>query len=560
MQNKRKTLPALLLAAALTLSAGCTSAAPQQEVQNLPELSASSLTAPVPAGGIKDIAEALDVPPTEDSLIPAEPTAMNLEFTQTNSSAVWQDGYAYVLSNSEFMILSAKNGAVELLSTTNFSSDKGDSDAYELSNAIYVENNRLAVVTNLSVFSGDGMTSTSRCFAKIYDISDRKAPVQLADLGQDGVYQDSAVVNGVLYLISIDALPALEDTPPLPGLRDNGADATIPVSRVYVCANPSTTAYTLVSAIALTDGRRTDACAFTDGNYFSGIDESGIYLARSVNLRAQSDSRTEEPYTVTSYATSVVTEIKKLSSKSSLTLLNSYNVDGQALALDVTEGEVHLATAAAYSEYQIFTDQKYGWSNRLDGTQAQKNLLWILNDGMQPVLQSDTLLPEGTLGAVYFSGSVCYAAASGSSEMVRIDLSAQSAAPVALDQASYHHLYAADAALLDLSTAESALSLARLGADGSFGSAYQPKDYTGEGYLFACSEDGANALLYYNGAAHLLRIGEEILESGMPAIGVHSATTILFEGDYLYACAPDSVCAVNLQNAEVSSQLSFGVG
>ena len=71
---------------------------------------------------------------------------------------------------------------------------------------------------------------------------------------------------------------------------------------------------------------------------------------------------------------------------------------------------------------------------------------------------------------------------------------------------------------------------------------------------------GANALLYYNGAAHLLRIGEEILESGMPAIGVHSATTILFEGDYLYACAPDSVCAVNLQNAEVSSQLSFGVG
>lgn len=558
MQNKRKTLLALLLAAALMLAAGCTAAQP--EVQNLPELSASSLTAPVPADSIKDVAEALDVPPMEDSLTPAEPTSMNLEFTQTNSSAVWKDGYAYVLSNSEFMILSAKNGTIELLSTTNFASDKGDSDAYELSNAIYVENDRLAVVTNLSVFSGDGMSSTSRCFAKIYDISDRTAPVQLADLGQDGVYQDSAVVNGVLYLISIDALPTLEDTPPLPGLRDNGAETTIPVSRVYVCSNPSTTAYTIVSGIALTDGRRTDACAFTDGNYFTGIDESGIYLARSVNLRAQSDSRTEDPYTVTSYATSVVTEIKKLSSKSSLTLLNSYNVDGQTLALDVSDGEVHLVTSASYSEYQIYTDKNYGWSNRLDGTQTQKNLLWILNDSMQPVLQSDTLLPEGTLGAVSFSGSVCYAAVSGSSEIVRIDLSAQSAAAVALDGESYHHLYQTDAALLDLSTAGSALTLACLDGDGSFGSAYQPKDYNGEGYLFACSEDGTNALLYYNGAVHLLRIDEEIMESGMPAISVHSATTILFEGDYLYACAPDSVCAVNLQNAEVSSQLSFGVG
>ena len=75
------------------------------------------------------------------------------------------------------------------------------------------------------------------------------------------------------------------------------------------------------------------------------------------------------------------------------------------------------------------------------------------------------------------------------------------------------------------------------------------------------SKYGMNgSLIPLNGTAHLLTLDGEIREVGLPKISVHSGTTFLFENGYLYACAPDTVSAVDLKTAEVSAQLSFGVG
>lgn len=222
-------------------------------------------------------------------------------------------------------------------------------------------------MTNQSVvFEGDSLSSSAHSYAKIYDISNRTAPVQLANLGQDGVYQDSAVYNGMLYLISVDAFRLDSENLTLPTVRDNGADVTVPESRIYVCEKPANVAYTLVSSISLADGKRTDVCAFTDGNLYTSISESGIYLARPVSLSAEGESRTETPYTVTDYATSVVTEIKKLSCGDSLTLLNSYNIEGQVQAMDAEGTNLRLVTSILRSDYQIFTDENTagatGWT------------------------------------------------------------------------------------------------------------------------------------------------------------------------------------------------------
>ena len=123
-----------------------------------------------------------------------------------------------------------------------------------------------------------------------------------------------------------------------------------------------------------------------------------------------------------------------------------------------------------------------------------------------------------------------------------------------------NHLISAGGTLLNLTAADGRLFLSRLSEDGTFGEAYRVDAYSGEGFAAACSEDAQTALVAFDGGVHLLQLGEEIREIGMPKISVHSGTAFLFEGNYLYACAPDSVCAVDLQTAEVTTLLSFGVG
>lgn len=559
----KRTLALTLLAALLlVLLSGCGA----KEVAGLPDLSPSSLPAPVPAGSTQKIIDSLaEITQQDDSsaLQAAEPS--NVEFLTQTDSAVYQDGYLYVLSNSDFMILSAQGSSISLLSTTNFATEKtAEGDAYEFSSAIYVEGDRLAVVTNQSVvFEGDSLSSSAHSYAKIYDISDRTAPVQLANLGQDGVYQDSAVYNGMLYLISVDAFRLDSENLTLPTVRDNGADVTVPESRIYVCEKPANVAYTLVSSISLADGKRTDVCAFTDGNLYTSISESGIYLARPVSLSAEGEAHTETPYTVTDYATSVVTEIKKLSCGDSLTLLNSYNIEGQVQAMDAEGTNLRLVTSILRSDYQIFTDEKYGWSNRLDGEQVQKNLLWVLGENMQPILQSDDLLPDSPLGTVYFSADHCYASVQDAkAPLLCVDLTDPANPAVTQPSGlaeSLNHLLPDGNLILNLYGSDGRLFLSRLEGD-TFSGSFKVDSFDGGLFLAVCSEKANAALISLNGTAHLLTLDGEIREVGLPKISVHSGTTFLFENGYLYACAPDSVSAVDLKTAEVSAQLSFGVG
>ena len=64
----------------------------------------------------------------------------------------------------------------------------------------------------------------------------------------------------------------------------------------------------------------------------------------------------------------------------------------------------------------------------------------------------------------------------------------------------------------------------------------------------------------YDHTSHLFRLGDAFTEVSRPEISVHSGTAFFFDGDYLYACAPDEVSAVSLTSGSVDALLSFAVG
>ena len=85
--------------------------------------------------------------------------------------------------------------------------------------------------------------------------------------------------------------------------------------------------------------------------------------------------------------------------------------------------------------------------------------------------------------------------------------------------------------------------------------------YAGGAVYAAVSQDAAGApLVKGDHASHLFRLGDAITEVSRPEISVHSGTAFFFDGDYLYACAPDEVSAVSLTSGSVDALLSFAVG
>ena len=568
----RRILALMLLLSCLMLCVSCSS-------KNEPySLSADSLSAPVPARDHDEVLSLLlEIGWSDDESFASENSAESLstvQFAEPRHSALYNNGYLYVLSNSDIKILRADRGQVTLLSATGFSS-VSDAESYEFSEAFYVSGEEMVVITTASFYSEDRSDALpqNRTYAKIFDISSPSAPELTAEFSQDGVYQDSGMVNGVLYLISVDTVNYDADADQemlLPRINDNGAEMTIPAERIYLTDSPDS-AYTIVSSILPGEARRGDVCAFVGSNDHTVICESGLYLARTVELCYDSDPYEQDQYSVTDHSSANATELKRLSCDSALSLLSSHSMAGAPLALDYADGNVRLASRVTQSEYQLFTDETYGWTNRLDGVQVQSTALTILDEALTIVSQNVDLFPDAS--GIHFSGSSCYAVTSDAqSPLILLELSdAQN--PLQADvsdlSAYSNYLMETDRGILDLvveldAQGTPALALRLLycedGLLSSVSGTYFIGDYTGNACYATASPDGSYAVVTFDGETHLLRIGSEIMESGLLKISAHSGTQFLFTDGYLYACAPDSVSGVALSTAEVVSALSFGVG
>lgn len=571
----KKRWISLLLAAAMVLIplTGCGG-------EDMPELSLESVTAPVPATSSEAVLTALAEYSGVTEAAPEQTDSLaTVQFAgESNSASLLHDGYLYVLSNTELRVLSAAGADTALLQKLSIASGAADTeDSYEYANAVLADGSRLAVITSSSTIAATetGYGSKELCHIQIYDISRPESPSRIAALTQDGLYQAAGIVEGQLYVLSANSIDTAaealsEDDLPKTGV--DGTETVIPAAQIYLSSALDTPAYSIITAISMEQGVQTGVRAFTGAIGQGLFTTDGLYLARDIRMEAHGEAYRKDHYSVTNHSVYAVTELLRLSCDSTLTLQASVALEGSLAEsrYDAASGTVQLVSARESSQYQLFTDEDYGWTNRLDLEQTSGAVLKVLSKELQPV--SETQLSGERLSDAVFSGNRCLSAICSSETPLAVwDLS-DPANPAAVEVSGLSDLFnvllPSGDTLVDLTGAAQddgmQLLLSVITAQGNqFTPAALPLElgvYQGGSVSAALSPDGTTALVSFDGVSRLIHLGTEPQEIAQPAINAHSGVNFLFSGEILYTCAPDEVNAINCATGEVTAQLSFAVG
>lgn len=360
----------------------------------------------------------------------------------------------------------------------------------------------------------------------------------------------------------------------MPQIGDNAESEAVPASQFYLSSALDAPTFSIVSAISLADAQRSGVRAFTGTIDHVCVSEQGVFLARSIRMESHGDAYKKDHYSVTNHAINAATELLRLTPDADLTLQATKPLAGEVAAweLNAQANALYVVNSLSSSQYQLFEDKTYGWTNRLDQSQNGGTALNVLDLSLQQIADGSDLLPDASLSAARFSGNYCLLAMfDADTPLAAIDLS--NPTKPALAEVSglselFNVLLPADGTLLNLSGAAQtnsmslALSTMTLGG-GSVAATGLVKElgaYAGGAVYAAVSQDAAWALVCYDHTSHLFRLGDAITEVSRPEISVHSGTAFFFDGDYLYACAPDEVSAVSLTSGSVDALLSFAVG
>lgn len=570
----KKRWIALLLAVVLPIGvlAGCGS-------EDMPELSLDSITAPVAARNEMEVRTALGNYTGISEAAPdsADGEMATVQFAgDASATTALHDGYIYVLSNSELRILRAAGASTTQLNTLDISSGQSTGDSYEFASALLVEGDRLAVVTTASALESD-LSGSEVCHLRLYDISEPSTPTLLRTFSQDGLYEGIGTANGLLFLVSsgtADLDEASGSAASMPQIGDNAESEAVPAAQFYLSSALDAPTFSIVSAISLADAQRSGVRAFTGTIDHVCVSEQGVYLARSIRMESHGDAYKKDHYSVTNHAINAATELLRLTPDADLTLQATKPLAGEVAAweLNAQANALYVVSSLSSSQYQLFEDKTYGWTNRLDQSQNGSAALNVLDLSLQQIADGSDLLPDAALSAARFSGNYCLLAMfDADTPLAAIDLS--NPTKPALAEVSglselFNVLLPAEGMLMDLSGANGAngmsLAISTMAMGGGSVSATglvkELGTYAGGAVYAAVSQDAAWALVCYDHTSHLFRLGDAITEVSRPEISVHSGTAFFFDGDYLYACAPDEVSAVSLTSGSVDALLSFAVG
>lgn len=198
---------------------------------------------------------------------------------------VKNDGkYIYVIAQDELVIVEAfPASAAKIVSTTSIKGRPKD---------IFINGDRLLL------FSEDYDTvygipeydyiprprSAVRTFASVYDVSDRKAPDEVANYSINGNYFQSRMIGGYVYFISKDAVYYYEDFVDMPVVRKGTARVMAP--DVYYFDNPEQNfVFHTIASIDIKDpdsiNAKTFMMGYSDNLYVS---QDNIYITYRKNL------------------------------------------------------------------------------------------------------------------------------------------------------------------------------------------------------------------------------------------------------------------------------------
>lgn len=555
---------------------GSTQREPIHAAQSKEELfrlfSAASADDPIPdAPGEDDTA---DFPANDEGATQAAAGYEQNNFVKSDS------GKLYILGAADFKILAANGKDTALLSTTNILT-AGTSN-FETTDALYVFGNMVAVISTVEVFNdSDGqMNYEDLCNVKLYDVTDPKAPKLKDSFVQDGSYRNSYMVQGRLVVASEDYKfsPQQElDKSYLPCVWDGEAAQALAPERIFVCPDESANAYTIVSTVDMTSAQREDSCAFTGESKSIYMDDTGVYLARTVSNREVSEPYTEEQYTVVSVKSNVQTEVKMLTFDTGSLNMEAYAyVDGQLAnryAMNVYNGNLRLATASEQSNYQIYTDEKYGWSNYRVGESSASNNIFVFDAALQQIGALTELAPGAQLSTVWFVENTAYVQADKAFAVDLRDASALKAVeqteqkmacsdmrlyqPGTLFALGVDESVTLQTALLDASDPGNVQVRAQLALQDYDwnNAANHPHALAADAALgvIALPVDGAYAVLSCDGQSLKL-------QGTVPFAALSDRTRGIFVDNMLYLCDPQMVTVAAADTLTVLANIGFGVG
>lgn len=492
------------------------------------------------------------------------------------------DGYLYRVQDGELTIVSAKGKDAEVLSATTVTSTVDGYESYEeVTEAVAVSGNFAAVVTYVyawkTVEGAEGAVSetVSQTHVKIYDVTDKAAPKQVADFAQDGSYADAYYTDGKLYLLTdyyVMNLDAANEATFIPKAGPADKPAQIKAEDLLVNSETDSARFTVISALNLQTGAAEKTLALTGSFYPCFADASTMYLSGWCYALKQSEPYEENQYQVTDFYSHAVTLVAGFDLSQSLALGAMACVNGRMTdpeQMDWTDGYLRIAAMAEQYTNRLFEDEAMGFSNLEMGAHYFTNEVSVLDQDLKLVGYLTGLSDNCLTYYERLVGSTGYVLAYDlDNTAYTLDLS-DPTAPVMGETLSK-----ADPAEILLPYGERMLGLTAGGklqlieaagadmtvlAEGSIGENYSTIRYNLNSIL--CDATAGIAALPGTDAMYLYAVSDSgIEEIGKIEMNVNDRTRVILADGLLYVNSDIGITVVDPGSCETVAQVTVAVG
>ena len=305
--------------------------------------------------------------------------------------------YIYVLGNS---VRSKSNyiagGVVNIVSAADGKMEKvadirllDDIDAFELeANEMYLCDNRLVVIVN----DYDSDLNSNGCVAMIYDVSDPITPKHIDNVSMSGMYENSRVSDGYLYLISRFYIQSNIDIDDYETYIPKVDDRLIENSCICIEPDIRADSYVIMMAVDIGSSKKTDECEVKDKKAMLGsscemyVSRNSIYLFNEANKDGMLVYKARTQITKYDYLQGKIKYAGK-------TKVDGY-VDSQFSA-DEYNGNLRMVTTLDVV-------------NHINGKRIECNSLYVLNDKLEIIGSIEKIARDERIYSARFYGDYGY--------------------------------------------------------------------------------------------------------------------------------------------------------
>lgn len=366
------------------------------------------------------------IPDAEESFF--NPVYTNPEdFSKTNTQVydidegdiLKTDGeYIYVLKDgAELLILSASGTETQIISSTKLEI----ADTQRAKEMYLFEDNVLILSTKRKTDAKNASwywdVSQSCVIIDIYDISNSAEPKKIAEVGQDGNYTASRLINDDLYVISMFSIYSMEEIVRedhesyIPGLYTNGVKTLVEPSCIVYPSTVEALNYAVITRYDADTGAIELNKTVLGAGETVYLSAEHLYLADERYFKDESEPYIERNWSVIDYASGTRTEILKFDLTEDLHTEAVGYVDGMLLnqfSMDEKDGYLRVVTTCKDEAYSVYTDVENDFKDYRWKDSVRTNGLFIFDKDMEIVGKIDGLAENEQVYSVRFANNVAY--------------------------------------------------------------------------------------------------------------------------------------------------------